>query len=711
MSAKNSYPLLIIAFILLSIGCSLPLYAEGTKQLSPTVNDRVNLNFNSTGYNSFGRYDGVDNQRLYIHIDNPATEQVFLGFSQPRSAVNYPCATGNATAYFRIKDPNGNVVFPTAGSPNGQLIAPLVANWANAIAGPNQIVGTGGYNAVAFNPTGLQAGDYYIEFSLTQGAYSSTAFAVEWWDITVATKGASPAAINGRVFAKNWAFYVPSVNCAGGAFGCTAANQFGAYDRAFNGAFHIYTSVDSLVTKVDFKNSGLQPIAFNLFFNDRGPGNTGNIVEDRKSINGALSGTAQYPLFLNDPDASVYPSGSIGTYTADPFAVTCDGKAAKIPISVTKSGQIDVTIDLDNASGAFKYDPGTRDVALAIKVTPLPGEQPPYVRLISWNGKDGLGNTVDLSQPFDFSVNYVQGVFHLPIFDAEFFAGGFKFNTVRPTPPPAANPINIYYDDINIPDDNFNGTAKVQLNGSLAPAHNWNNGCYGDANTINTWFFGSEERRSKTSIAVCLTDAVKDTMTITSPTRNIYVLNNDSGISLDTNSLSITGLVQPKHGSITLDLANRLIRYMPTLGYVGVDSFQYVLCDSMRYTCDTAWVVLTVNCCPADFHYAFNCIGSKVQGTFVANGQAGQAGTVTIPINLIYGGNTTFTAIGSGFSGTLSTNLTANISSVTIPMTYDGSGAEGSRLLTISSPHGTVFCTVKVIVEAACKAEGGRIGQ
>ena len=121
MSATNNYAFLIIAFILLSIGCSLPLYAEGTKRLSPTVNDRVNLNFNITGYNSFGRYDGVDNQQLYIHIDNPATEQVFLGFSQPRSAVSYPCAAGNATAYFRIKDPNGNVVFPTAGSPNGEF--------------------------------------------------------------------------------------------------------------------------------------------------------------------------------------------------------------------------------------------------------------------------------------------------------------------------------------------------------------------------------------------------------------------------------------------------------------------------------------------------------------------------------------------------------------------------------------------------------------
>lgn len=120
---------------------------------------------------------------------------------------------------------------------------------------------------------------------------------------------------------------------------------------------------------------------------------------------------------------------------------------------------------------------------------------------------------------------------------------------------------------------------------------------------------------------------------------------------------------------------------------------------------------VTVASPSTSFKYAYNCIGSTVQGNFIANSVTGQAGTVTIPINTIFAGATTFTISGLGFSGSLATTLTSSTASVTIPITYDGSGTEGSRTLSITSPHGTGSCSVQAIIQATCQAEGGRIGQ
>lgn len=113
---------------------------------------------------------------------------------------------------------------------------------------------------------------------------------------------------------------------------------------------------------------------------------------------------------------------------------------------------------------------------------------------------------------------------------------------------------------------------------------------------------------------------------------------------------------------------------------------------------------------PTSFTYPFNCTGSTVSGIFIANAVTGQTGTVTIPINVTAAGSATITVTGTNISGTLTTTLVSGQSSVTIPITYTGAGTEGSRVLTISSTSGTGTCSVSVPIQAACKADGGRIG-
>jgi uncharacterized repeat protein (TIGR01451 family) len=113
----------------------------------------------------------------------------------------------------------------------------------------------------------------------------------------------------------------------------------------------------------------------------------------------------------------------------------------------------------------------------------------------------------------------------------------------------------------------------------------------------------------------------------------------------------------------------------------------------------------------ASFNYAFNCMGSIVAGTFIANGIPNQTGTITLPTNVVVGGLVVLTVAGTDFTGTLTATVAPGQSSLTVPIVYNGGGTEGSRLLTITSPAGTGICTVSVPIQAACKANGGRIGQ
>jgi hypothetical protein len=114
---------------------------------------------------------------------------------------------------------------------------------------------------------------------------------------------------------------------------------------------------------------------------------------------------------------------------------------------------------------------------------------------------------------------------------------------------------------------------------------------------------------------------------------------------------------------------------------------------------------------PSSFQYAYNCNGSTVQGNFIANGAAGQTGSIRLAINVLNTGTADFTVSGTGFTGSLTTTLAANTAYVLIPITYNGSGSDGSRVLTITSANGVGACSANLNIGVVCKAAGGRIGQ
>ncbi|MBI1287084.1 MAG: tandem-95 repeat protein [Flavobacteriales bacterium] len=485
---NRSYPLALLTglFCFFMLGSNLS-YAEGTKQTTATSSDYTHLLVNVDEYNNFGRYDGNVDQRLFIHFEDPENEVVYFGFSNFKSETHWPNTGGNRTGYFRIKDPSGNVVWPTAGDPAGQLNNAAISTWQQAVNGPNQIVGSGGYNAYTFNPDGLPAGDYYIEFSASQSSYSSQQLIIPYYDITVATEGGTPTAIDGRVFSYNWAFMCPSIDYP---------NDY--FDRDFTGTLYIYSD-DGFVSLIDFSQAGFQGAAFNIAFNSSGTSATGVFEVDRASVESANVTFAEYRVFLNNPDETSYPNGSFGEFVTNadfPKLYGCpDDNLWFFRLAATKAGRVEVLIDSD-ANG--QYDPGSADVLLTTDIVPFPGETPPYDRDIPWDGLDGLGNPIPTNTNLSVQYSYSQGYYHLPVYDVEHLRTGMQVQAVRPATPQPYDP-KFFYDDQAITETLPGGQPALELNGCTPPCHYWDAYDYGNVNTINTFWYAY---RSATNVTI-----------------------------------------------------------------------------------------------------------------------------------------------------------------------------------------------------------------
>lgn len=310
----------------------------------------------------------------------------------------------------------------------------------------------------------------------------------------------------------------------------------------------------------------------------------------------------QHRIFLNDPDVNIYPSGTLGEFFIKPIFITCENGTACVEIVVTEPGQVDVLVDLDRASGNFIYDIDSRDVLLAFQVKPEKGETAPYVRCIPWDGRDGFGQKVrniEALQATNLLTRYTQGVYHFPIFDAEYMLSGFDVTTIRPIPN-NGSPKKLYYDDSNISESYGIGVTQPKqnpFNGCNTPCHAWTNRNFGNNNTINTWFFAREEYELQLELGRCPMIAINDTtvMTVNMDT-SIQILANDMGTeNIDTTSITI-GLL-PVNGIVVFDSLNLVTDYIPDKGYVGQDSFTYVFCYGIlpvRNLCDSATVYITV---------------------------------------------------------------------------------------------------------------------
>lgn len=427
---------------------------EGTKELNQNSFSSTRIyicnDFSAhctSGYgvrSNFAAYDNTqsaaDEERLYFVTQN-ADEVVYMGFN----AGDVPAS---CHIVYRIKNIAGTVVqaeqpLPTSG-------AGFISAFSQAVNGPNQLpspVITTGYNALIFTPS--IPGTYYIEFSLRYNSSSSIYigdFDIEFIDITVgntSTHTAKP----GRVYSKCWQFY--------------ETNGFYSKNYVF--------SNDNIVTSAQFTN--INGGHWIQYCNQTGCGNSSaNWITNRKSLNNQQALFPQYKIFLNLPDPFIFPPATtLGQIVPPmPYGVqNCSTGHILFHVNVNKAGNAEITL-------TFPPPYQSRTLNLAVVV----GDN-----IFDWDGLDGTYPTpliVPNNTTIQFTVDYINGLTNLPLYDVEGNSSGMTIALVSPT----GTAPGVYWDDSNI----GGGTTNLNPPGCLSTSgcHPWS---YGDKNTINTWWY------------------------------------------------------------------------------------------------------------------------------------------------------------------------------------------------------------------------------
>jgi hypothetical protein len=429
----------LIAVVLLINLVPILLKGEGTKQLMPTSGSYGELQL-MPSFSNFAWFDCTVDDRLNIRVKTVG-EKICFGFGERRDNNGATIAD----VQYRLRRPDGTIALGPVALPTSG------AGWINtydqAVIGPANLAGNaGGYTAITHTAT--MTGDYYIEFSFNNSGWGAPdRCRFKFFDITIGNSANQE--VDGRVWSKAWQF------------------TSGAQNNEFTGTLHVYAD-DGIVTKIDF--NGIQPYVFTVYCNITGVTNTGNFENDRKSKPGtSYSAVAQYKIFLNNPDPTIYTTGSFGAITG-PITTDshCDGNL-DIFVPVNKTGKVDIFFNINPLPGAQ-----AQDVSLTANVTA--GNN-----TITWNGLNGLGQPVASGTVFNITVTYINGLTNLPMRDPDTHLFGFIVSLVRPTGP---NPA-LFWDDSQI-----GGT--VNLTGCTATT-----GCHsfaysiGNNNFINTWWYAS----------------------------------------------------------------------------------------------------------------------------------------------------------------------------------------------------------------------------
>lgn len=486
----------VLAWVLLLFTC-FNSFAEGTAELTPTLA--------SDNQGVLQIWDNNDPARNSFTYGAPATKQLNFSICDPNEMVyfgmNYDAGdiSGNATLWYRIISYNNGQVFPAAAGSWQQVTntgAGSIGSWAQAVAGPSNIVGgTGGYTPLSFAPP--TDGEYYIEFfrknsagmptgtpviatpgSLTAAEAAAVATQqktktrLRYFDLTI-TKTANGVRIPGRLFSKTWDINVNAAN------------------SPFIATMYVYAT-DGIVTGLNFNR--IRPFGFTIACNSTGVANTGNTALDRRSTN-TNSTYADYKIFLHDPDAGCgYGTGVFGSVLGPVTISGCDVNNRCINLVVDKAGGSELLLNFNNVAG---YQFGTSDVLL--KHNLVIGQN-----CIPWDSRDGLGNIITsaTADSIDMRLDYFNGITHLPLFDVENHPYGYIVSLVRPSGPPPL----LFWDDTGI------GGGTANLSGCTTGVPTATSGCHGfgtvtsgttpassnpttsdwgNNRTINTWWYAN----------------------------------------------------------------------------------------------------------------------------------------------------------------------------------------------------------------------------
>jgi len=440
---------------------------EGIRELMPDSTVSATDLFFTYGYSggepytNFGLMNCPANYRLYIHVKNPG-ESILMGMN----TVNH-----YSLIHYNLRKPDGSVALSgTCPFTDGQT--GYIRYYRQAIKGPFPSIG--GYNPLVYQVNNIaDTGNYYFEISNIDVCQEAD---LPLWDFQVVSGAHTTAlpsdTINGRVWSQSWQFQA----------------DLSTY-RTFNGRLFVLSN-DGIVTKLKFTNARVGVVT--IFCNPTGCYDTGNPFYDRQSwptnTFSNFPGIAQYKVFLNNPDTTVYPSGVFGSITGGPSLIPdtafppCSGEK-KVIVDVSKAGNAEVDL-------FFPYGAPATNVGISSPVVA-------GTNYISWDGKDGLGNPVPDGTLVTVRVIYINGLTNLPIWDQEQNPGGYKINLLRPYNPVSQIPL-VFWDDSNITEGGCPNT--IDLTGCVpfpTGCHVWSGyDCHDKM--INTWWYGS----SDTAVAV-----------------------------------------------------------------------------------------------------------------------------------------------------------------------------------------------------------------
>ncbi|MBK7211853.1 MAG: PKD domain-containing protein [Bacteroidales bacterium] len=482
--ALNLLPLILLT-ALLSLA-NLRATAEGTKQMEPNTPSAANGSLGLVFYNGGWTFNGyripfaaagcLPKYRLNVYIANPGAETVYFGFTQD----------GTDALYFRLIDPDGLPVpgfdftsQPTAGNSG------YINSYTEAIAGPKfGAVNPTGYDPLSFVPT--KVGNYYIEFATDASGnvnFNANGQTLEYFDLSVYDGTTEKP---GRLWSKAWQFNNQ-----------ITGNHAPATD------FYILSD-DSIVTKLNINKWGGGHFMF--YCNQWGAVNTGNWIDDRKSLNDLdqfswPGDVPQYKVFLNDPDINIFPTGTFGQICDVSSNSNCDG-TVDILLKVNKPGSMSLTIDVD-PQGSNSGE----DVTLTANVLGSTGCS--TWESIPWDGNNGFGVPVQNGATINMNIDYLNGLTNLPIYDIETNSDGIMVDLVRPPSTTGSSHLQIQWDDTNLIPMAANVTKTefigcqypgVSVNppyGAITGCHDWpmeedntfNDVFHGNFDIINSWWY------------------------------------------------------------------------------------------------------------------------------------------------------------------------------------------------------------------------------
>ena len=132
----------------------------------------------------------------------------------------------------------------------------------------------------------------------------------------------------------------------------------------------------------------------------------------------------EHKIFVNDPDSTVYPTGTLGVIDTNSLTVTpdCNGTVG-ISFSTNKPGWVEMQIQIDP-------DPGIQPVDVIISDSVSSG-----INTFNWDGLNGLGQPVQNGTPFYVGVKFLNGLTNFPITQTYRNLHGFVIELKRPSGP------------------------------------------------------------------------------------------------------------------------------------------------------------------------------------------------------------------------------------------------------------------------------------